>query len=162
MVKNHFQAGFTLVELMIVVGLLALLMMVGSSLTSSWVAGAQVNSAASSLKSAVYQARIAALRNTGNKNIDQPAASVCIDGDNVKVIAIANNTTTEVCESVYNRPIQKMPYADGIVFKQNGAAISCMTFNPAGLVLSFPGCSNNLAHKIEIEKSGEKVEVDVI
>lgn len=160
--KSHYQPGFTLIELMIVVSLIGALMVVGSSLTTGWVASAQINNASAAMKNAVYQARIAALRNAGNKNTDQPAASVCIEDGVIKVVAISNIMTTVVCETAYNKATQKLSIAKGASITQGGTALSCMTFGPTGLALPFAGCSTDLTNKIKIEKSGESVEIDVI
>lgn len=153
--------GFTLVELVVVISIIGVLLMAGSSLTSAWVDGSKVNNASSAFKNAVFQARIAALRNTKNKESNQPAASVCVEDGSIKVIIVGSNASL-VCESVTSSLAQNISISKGISITQGGAIVKCLTFSPAGLLLSFPGCTNNTNDKITIERNDEKSEIYII
>lgn len=153
--------GFTLVELMIVIGIVGALLLVSSSLTISWVDSSKVNDATSALNNAIYQARINALRNSNNKNLSQPTTSVCITDGFIKVISVGTNASL-VCESVTSSLVQESSIPKGISITQNGAAVNCLTFSPAGLILAFPGCTNNINDKIIIERNGEKSEFNIL
>lgn len=157
----HNSKGFTLVELMIVISIVGALLLVGSSLTSSWVDGSKVNDATSALKNAVSQARVNALRNSNNKLLSEPTVSVCIEDGSIKIISVGTNATL-VCESVTSSLIQDISIPKSISITQNGSDVKCITFNPAGLVLSFPGCTNNTNDKIIIERNGENSEFNII
>ena len=93
------QTGFTLIELMITIALFSILLMLGSSLTRTWVDRSQVNSALTTFKTAVTQAKASALRNTNNQLISNSSVSVCLDSttNTLNIIRTALNSTN-VCE----------------------------------------------------------------
>lgn len=66
--RPHRQSGFTLVELMITIALLAFLLMLGNPLTATWTAGAQQQSAESLIREGIGRAKALALRNPQQKN----------------------------------------------------------------------------------------------
>jgi len=74
------QSGFTLIELMITIAIIALLAVVAAPYTSSWIHEANVNEAKSTLHRAHGQAKAIALRNpNGVMEGNQVAASVKLD-----------------------------------------------------------------------------------
>lgn len=70
------QSGFTLIELVIVLLIIGLLALMGTPLTSSWGANADVHSAIGQLDRAFAHARAAALRNEAGATGDDPAARI--------------------------------------------------------------------------------------
>lgn len=155
-------SGFTLLELMIVVAIIATLLLATSSLTSAWVDGTQVNNASSALQNAVNQARVAALRNANNKEQGLPVASVCIETGKIDVVLVANNTTY-VCHSAFSELIRTTKIGAGVSIEQSNVAVSCLTFNSNGLLVpSIGGCVDNISDQFVVEKNNERAEVHVI
>lgn len=170
--KNQAQLGFTLIELMITIVVLALLLFIGSSLTSAWIDRNQVNNGLSSLKNAVSQAKSAALRNTNDQPTEHPAASVCFDRQNNKVnIVRAAQFTTNAClvsadsTPTQNYVLQSFPLAQGITLTANSGNFECLAFNSSGVLVEATGlagaCSNQTNLKIDIEKNDEKAQIQV-
>lgn len=156
--------GFTLIELMITIAILAILIMLGSSLTSAWVTRNQVDSASSALKSAVLVAKATAMRNSVNQISSNPAVSVCINNTTNSINVIrAEINTTDVCllpsdsTPSGNLLLQSNPIASGIVIKQGTSTLTCMVFNSQGLLLKLNGssCSDNANFTFTIEKNNE-------
>ena len=156
----HENRGFTLIELMVTVALLAILLMMVAPLTSGWSDRNQVQSAKSSLKTAISQARVSAIRNTENKKSNEAAASVCIDSTNLTVNAYSITGSNTVCDNA-NNLLKTTAYANGISFKQGATAITCFVFSPDGILLSSGSCATTL-DTITIKKNAEDDEIDAI
>ena len=166
------QYGFTLIELMITLVVLAILLLLGTNLTRSWIDRSQVDGGMASVKNAVSQAKSAALRNTNNQPTSYAAASVCFDSNNntlnvVRAASQANNacliTTEDAPEQNYI--LNRFALAKGVTLKVGNADFECLSFNSAGVLVDAVGsnasCSNQLSLKIDIEKNDEKVQVSI-
>jgi type IV pilus assembly protein PilA len=133
------QNGFSLVELMIVITILSILLMMGTALTRSWIDRSQVNNAVANFKIAVNQAKVAALRNTYNQNLDAAAVHLCLDTEKQKLNIIRPSTsTTQTCNLNIssNHLLQSIDLAKGIYIHQANQSFQCLSFNAAGLVIS--------------------------
>lgn len=166
------QQGFTLIELMITLVILAVLLFMGTNLTRSWVDRSQVDGAMASVKNAVSQAKSAALRNTNNQPTNYAAASVCYDQTNntlnvVRAAREANNACLVTTEDApeQNYILNRFPLAKGITLKVGNTNFECLSFNSAGVLVSADGvngtCSNQLNLKIDVEKNDEEVQVSI-
>lgn len=169
---HQAQRGFTLIELMITIAVLALLLFIGSALTSAWIDRSQVNNGLSSLKNAVSQAKSAALRNTNDQPTEHPAASVCFDNQNntINVVRATQFTTNACLVSANSTPtqnyvLQSFTLAKGIELKENSIDFECLAFNSSGVLVVASGltgsCSNQTNLKIDIEKNDEKAQIQV-
>ena len=107
------QHGFTLIELMITITILAILLVMGSSLTQTWIDRSQVNNTITIVKNTMLQAKVAALRNPYNSLSNTPSVSVCLDSSNILHIIRANIASTEPCSttSANNSLLQSTPLA---------------------------------------------------
>lgn len=168
------QLGFTLIELMITIVVLAILLFVGTSLTRAWVDQSHVDGALAAIKNATYQARSAAIRNTNNQESSLATASVCIDKTHqeIRVIRVAKDNTDACSTSDSNTPdqnyiLQKIPYASNVIFKVKGndAEFFCLSFNSNGMLVaaSSPSatCNSNLNLTIIVEKNNESAEIQI-
>lgn len=166
------QGGFTLIELMITIAVLAILLFVGSSLTRAWVDRSHVDSAISAVKNATFQARAAALRNTNNQPSTLAAASVCFDRANQSILVVrAARLATDGCTpsatnaTNENYILQSIPLAKNVNLTVNSADFNCLAFNSAGILVnssySSQPCSNLSNFKIDIEKNEEVAYVQI-
>lgn len=167
LLKTPFsQHGFTLIELMITITVLAFLLFIGSSLTRAWVDRSQVDNGFSSLKNAIFQARSAALRNTNNQPTSYPAATVCYDKtvNKINIVRSAAYATNPCLVSNDNDPsqnylLQELPLAKDVKLKVSGNDFNCLAFNSAGVIVaaaaSSGACSNQSGLVIRIEKNDE-------
>lgn len=94
MVKRR-KAGFTLIEMMVTLAIMALLLLVGAPLGRAWVANAHIAQAESQLLQAYERTRALALRNPAGVTAPTTAATLCItNGNTLKVYQGAANCTT--------------------------------------------------------------------
>lgn len=158
------RQGFTLVELMVTIALIGIIVVIGVPLTAAWLDRSKANSAAASLKSAIFEARVLALRNTNNQLASATATSVCIDttGKSVNIILLAKGATNVCGTSGGNQLLKSMRFDDGVVFKQANTTITgnCFAFNATGMLTS-TACAASLG-TITVEKNNEKADVDVV
>lgn len=161
------SAGFTLIELMMVITILTLLITIGGQLTRSWIDRAQVNNTAASLKNAVSQAKVAALRNTNNYALDHPSTFVCWSStsDDLYVIR-ANVGSSNGCDpsSSFNTVLYQFKTAKEISIKQQSTVFQCLTFNAAGFVVTAAGsvCSTNQDLSFKVEKNNEEASFKIM
>lgn len=165
------QAGFTLIELMVTLTIFAVLIMMGSSLTRTWVDRSQVNSAISTLKTAVFQAKASALRNTNNQPLNNSSVSVCLDStsNTINIIRTALNSNN-VCEtpdsasSTGNVLLRTLPISNDIYIKQGSAFFNCLSFNSAGVVIQASGtsCSSDTSAAFKVGKNDESADISIL
>ena len=94
-----FECGFTLIEVLVVVALIAILALVGAPLGRAWVANANLENSENILKEGYAFARSLALENRGAAVGSQPAATLSIDDGRVIVtysIRGLNNAGTNI------------------------------------------------------------------
>lgn len=157
--RSTHQLGFTLVELMVTIIILAILLAIAVPWTSAWIDRAKVKNSANAVKSALVQARTAALRNPNGINDSSKAVScVYLNGDNVEVRLLSSGGS---CNTA---PVIKSFSLSGTTIKQGGSAISsnCFSFNSNGMS-NTSECADALSNApITAEKNDEKATVDFV
>lgn len=163
----RLQHGFTLVELMVTIAILGILLALGLPLTSAWIDRSKVDNAAASLKTAIFDARVNALRNPNNRSNNVVATRVCIAADNeINVVLLANPVpcaaNKEAEETNGNTVLKSTPFANDITFNQAGIPIigNCFAFSSNGM-LNTTGCAANL-NTITVEKNDETADVNIL
>ena len=152
------HSGFTLIELMITIAVLSIILFMGSSLTRSWIDRSQVNNAINSLKSSLTQAKTAAIRNTDNQAMTQPAVSVCVTDNEILIIRNKNNDAANCSlTNTNNTLLKKSELAKNISIKQDNSSFNCIAFNSVGMVTQVIGtnCSTNSNFSFVVEKNNE-------
>lgn len=160
------QQGFTLIELMISITILAILLVMGASLTQQWVDRSQVNSTMTILKNTMLQAKVAALRNPVNSLSNRPSVSVCLDNNNALNIIRANALSDTPCDlsSADNTLLQSTPLANGISIKHGTLLFACLSFNSRGMVTTNtdPNCSTLTHLDFEVKKNHERADIKIL
>ncbi|WP_190324489.1 pilus assembly FimT family protein [Pseudomonas profundi] len=95
---RNLQAGFTLIELAVVLLIIGLLALAASPLTSSWTTNSDLHTAAGQLNQAYNHAKAAALRNASGAVGDEPAARIAFDPA-VRELKVCK-TPTGACSNV--------------------------------------------------------------
>jgi Tfp pilus assembly protein FimT len=147
------QTGFTLVEVLIVIGVIMTLLLVGVPLTTAWIDSSQVNQASATLKSAGAQAKAAALRNTQNKTTGTATASLCFNANN-RTLSVVLGT----CSST--TVLRNYALAKGVNIKVGNNNFSCITFDSVGLVITQPNCVTDTVN-FKVKKNNEENSVDI-
>lgn len=87
-VSSRRCVGYTMVELMVGLALMAVILMAGVPLTSGWVDDARINESVSQMEAGYAQARAIAIRNSeGSVDTVAPAAVLCVSNGAIYVHA---------------------------------------------------------------------------
>lgn len=133
--------GFTLVELMVTVALLALLTMLAGPLTAAWSNSAQVRDAEGLLNQGLGRAKANALRNRYGMIDSQPSALLCLSqGGQLSLHEAASATSPASCTSPQ---LWSAQLPQRVSVQSSGAAFSCLAFDTRGLPTSVSGCSTS-------------------
>lgn len=140
------QQGATLIELMVMITILGVLAVAGTSLTSLWSKQAELDKAIMSLQSAMNLARSTAIRNEFSQNVDYAASQLCFD-QNTRELSVHKATVagSASCSStaVFSYPLNskiEIKHMDTTTFK-------CFSFNHFGQVVTeiTGNCKTNLS-----------------
>lgn len=132
------QAGFSLVELMVTVAIMALLLLAAMPFTRDWVDGNRQMQVRNQLWEGVAQARSVALRNPDRASGgDTPAARLQFDG--AGVLQVSDNDGSVLWQArLAGRPLLKRAsaagFADAAALQNSGeaAGFTCLAFNNRG------------------------------
>lgn len=126
--------GFTLIEVMVVVALVALLLMMALPLTREWVQSAHQRQTAGMLAEAFGRAKALALRNPQaltDQNL--PGAAVCLIGKQLSVVGVgADKKLTCANPAVWTQPISSDA---SVVLTNTNIPFQCSAYNERGVLL---------------------------
>ncbi|CAD5108228.1 pilus assembly FimT family protein [Zestomonas carbonaria] len=137
--KRH--AGFSLVELMIVVTLLGVLLMVAAPFTAAWSDSAQVRDAEGLLNQGIGRAKAAALRNRHGMIDDQPSALLCLDGDKMLSLHEAAGTGSPASCDAPRQWSAQLPQR--VAVQSGGSDFACLGFDARAMPIDLGGCADN-------------------
>lgn len=135
MVMQRQAAGFTLVELLIVIIVFSILLLLGVPLTAKWVGSANVNSATVSFTQGAAWARSRALRNTGGVALGSPSAYlILVNGAATSTtggtVCVQDATTVSALNCTGAVWSAQLP--NGASATLNGANAQCLALTPGG------------------------------
>jgi type IV pilus assembly protein PilA len=163
---STIHQGFTLIELMIAITVLSLILMIGVSLSRSWMDRSQVNNAIPTFKNAVFQAQVAALRNPHNLAPSQASVSVCWNATTHTLnILRLKNASNNVCQqSADTSVLQSFTLAKDISIKQGTQPFQCISFTSAGVLIVAPnsGCASDTKSIFTVGKNHETANITLI
>jgi prepilin-type N-terminal cleavage/methylation domain-containing protein len=154
--------GFTLVEILIVVALIATLAMVAVPMGNSWTSSAESVNTKGVLTQAISRAKSTAMRN-GNKISETNAVtSVCVTSGKVEVREASGTVTSAHCSSNGGSATWSSKIGTGLTIKENNQALTCMCFSTKGLLTTSPSNCSSCAATSTFEFSGSGIENETI
>ncbi|MCE7031174.1 prepilin-type N-terminal cleavage/methylation domain-containing protein [Lysobacter sp. GX 14042] len=144
--------GFTLVELMVTVAVMAILAALALPAAATWASGARQAEARGALVESLGRARALAIRNPDGRAAGQAVAMVRLRGDTLQVVRVANG---QVGWQADLHPGVRL--AD-----DGGVAFNCVAFDSRGLrpePASAPDCT--WAPRVQVQVGGRRAPVDV-
>jgi len=138
------ESGFSLIELMITVALIAILALIGTSLTGLWSKQAELDKATMSLQSAISLARSTALRNEYPLDTDYMASQLCF---NKLQPELSVHKATETDSASCSTPIVfTYKLSETIKIKSDSSDFLCFPFDNFGQISKNSGdCQTNLS-----------------
>lgn len=155
-------AGFTLVEILIAVALIATLAFAVVPLGTSWTTSAESVNTKGVLSQAISRAKSTALRN-GNKISETNAVTaVCLSSGKVEVREASGTVTSAHCASNGGSATWSNKIGTTLTIKNNNQALSCMCFSSKGLLITTPSNCTSCATSSTFEFSGSGIENETI
>lgn len=139
--------GFTLVELLVTLAILAAIAALGAPLTQNWIDDARVNEASGQVTQAFAKARALALRNASNQDLGNAAALMCMTDNVLHVHNIAvGSVVTCGTGSVWHATLAGSPTTE---VQTAGAGFACLALNNRGIPTAYAttdgACSTSLS-----------------
>lgn len=158
---NTRPSGFSIIELMVVLALLAVTLAKGIPFTVEWINSSRVATASSVMVEAVGLAKAQALRNPVGMINAGAISAVCLDNGQVQVVAAANENSPAGCANS-----SKMLWAQNISPNLNILAednsFECLCFDSKArfnTTASCDGCSRSSAFTLSLGGSSDSVEI---
>lgn len=130
------QKGFTLIEIMIVIAMIALLALATMPMGGSWLRSADLQRTEGQLLEAIGRAKAGALRNPSGTIGDDPVMAICLDSTLLQVLQGSGGSPPD-CSGTIGAQIWKADLDPGVTITEvgtNGATITCACFNNKGLL----------------------------
>lgn len=157
------NSGFTLIEVMIVVAIIALVVLVAAPLSGHWVTDANRLEAEGQLNQAVGRAKAAALRNYMGATGNTAVTAICLSNDNVLTVLEGTPGTPAVspnCSSATGTQLWRAKLHANIGVQANAADFSCICFdNRAVPTSSCNTCTTSM--EFSLTAGGESAPVAV-
>lgn len=131
--RNRSTPGFTAIETMITIGMLAFLVTLGVPLLRTWLQSAHQREAAGLLSEALERAKNLALHNRqASAGQTLPAAAVCFAGGKLAVVAGKAQGASCDAKAEWTRPV---PVDASIVLTLTNIPFQCVAYNAHGVAM---------------------------
>mgnify|MGYP000570674667 FL=1 len=139
------QLGFTLIETMIIVAIIGVLAVLGSGFTVNWVRQAELNTATTSLESAINLTKSAAIRNATGVVGDQTSGHLCLSNHTLIVHIGGDEDETGTESTCSTTSLYNFKISSNIIIKAASETdnFKCIAFNNSGQVVTAAGCTMN-------------------
>lgn len=144
------NAGFTLIEALIVIAVSSILIAITLPLASFWLERADLSAAKGEMSHGFGKAISAALRNEQALSSAEPAAAMCISADNQLSVLQATSSALPNCAAGTGESIWSASLPDSITISNNGNDVSCLCFNPTGLLTNNSCASCNVESIVDL------------
>jgi len=154
--------GFTLVELMVVMSIVAVLMLVTVPYGGTWIRSAKLSVAKGELTQAHGFAKGAAFRNQWGAINNDPVVAMCVADTNSLTVLEKTETDEPDCSTSTGNVIWTAQLDTAVSVTQNSTPLSCMCYdNLAQLTVgSCAGCSTIGTLDISIGGDNETIFLD--
>lgn len=155
-------SGFTLVEVLIAVGLIATLAMMAVPLGSSWTSSAESVNTKGVLSQAISRAKSSALRN-GNKISETNAAmAICLTSGKIEVREASGTVTSAHCTTNGGTAVWSGKIGTNLSIKANTQTLSCMCFSTKGQLITTSSNCSSCSSTSSFEFSGPGIENETV
>jgi type IV pilus assembly protein PilA len=134
MILDYRKKGFTLIEILITISLLALIILVAAPFSGSWVGDARVLETEGQLTQAMGKAKAAALRNRMGAINNNPVAIICKNNTNLVTVVEGISGTAPNCSPLAGSQIWETQIHSTVTINVNNAAMSCLCLDNKGAV----------------------------
>lgn len=152
------QAGFTLIELMVVVALVGILAIMAGPLTSSWVDNAKLDHVVHLLSDGYGRAEAAALRNRQGIINGGAAAVLCLSSAGLALYEAVDENTSASCSG---SAIWSASLPSDVQISAGSTALSCLAFNNQGLLATPSGSSCQNSASVVVSVGTNSVQADL-
>lgn len=135
--------GYTVIEVMIVIAILATLALSVSPLTGSWIQSSDLTETEAQLTQGIARAKSASIRNLRAASNGAPVAALCISGTKMMTILEGTSSDAPNCATPTGTQLwqSQLDTDVNIVNKDSSSAVSCLCFDNRG-VITTSGCSS--------------------
>lgn len=151
------QYGFTLVELLIVVAILAFLTLAAAPLSGAWVQDADLLKVEGEFTQAIGRAKASALRNQRAALASEPVTAICVSNTKVLTVLEGTQATAPNCGTPAGTQLWTAQLDSDVSVTSSGNAVSCMCFDNRGL-LTTSSCAGCLTQSTFTLSAGSKNE----
>lgn len=134
------SGGYTLIEVLIVIAILASLVLVAAPLTGSWLNASHLQESGGQLKEAVSRAKSIALRNAIAATGDTPVSAVCLNATRELSVRQSTIATPLNCPTAVGEKSWQAKVSEKIGIKQNSTVFICVCFDNKALVTTAGTC----------------------
>ncbi|WP_437882452.1 prepilin-type N-terminal cleavage/methylation domain-containing protein [Pseudomonas sp. LRF_L74] len=145
MVRAH---GFSLIELLVTLALLAFLLMLAVPFTSAWSSSAKLRDTENLLLQGAGRAKALAQRNHYGMTGNQVAARLCFDSQELKLQLYQASSSDEA--SCSGTPIWSAAVPQGATIKDGSTDFACLAMDSRGLLLAKDSCSTTTSYTLEV------------
>lgn len=134
--------GFTLIEVLIVIAILAAVILLAAPLTGSWTADASIQESEGQLKEAIGRAKSIAQRNQMMAVGETPVAAICISDTKALTVRKGGENTPPSCAvNPAGTQVWQAQISQKVAVKNGVNTVSCICFNNKGLISTAGNCA---------------------
>lgn len=134
--------GYTLIEVLIVIAILAAVVLLAAPISGSWIADSNIQEAEGQLKEAIGRAKSIALRNQMMARGDAPVAAICISTERALTVRKGTSAEPPECSSTpKGEQVWQSQINQKVTLKKDADTVSCLCFNNKGLTTIGGTCS---------------------
>lgn len=136
------QRGFTLVEVLIVIAIIAVIIFIAAPLSGGWLRDANLLTAEAQLTEAIGRAKAASLRNSSAATGDNPVTAVCRSNGNLLTVREGTAAAAPSCSTPAGTQVWQAQIDTKVTVQVSGSTLSCLCFANKGQTTTSGTCSS--------------------